>query len=245
MKNALLSTIALASLAGLGTAASAQGTPQEVGRVISTTPVIQQVGVPRQVCNTAQVATPSGPSGAGAVMGAIAGGALGNGVGQGSGRAAATALGILGGAILGNNIEGNRGTQVENVQQCTTQTFYENRTVAYNVVYEYGGRQYTVQMPNDPGPYVRLQVTPVGGTVPPMAPTSQVEPAYAPPAVQQTTTYVQTAPVYAAPVYTTPVYAAPIYAAPVYRPYYPPLGVSLNFGYVRHSGGGYHRPYWR
>ena len=40
---------------------------------------------------------------------------------------------------------------MQNVQQCSTQSFYEPRTVAYNVVYEYGGRQYNVQMAQDPG----------------------------------------------------------------------------------------------
>jgi hypothetical protein len=34
--------------------------------------------------------------------------------------------------------------------------------VGYNVVYEYAGKQYTVQMPADPGPTLRLQLTPVG-----------------------------------------------------------------------------------
>jgi hypothetical protein len=33
--------------------------------------------------------------------------------------------------------------------------------VAYNVTYEYAGKQYIVQMPQDPGPSVRLQITPV------------------------------------------------------------------------------------
>lgn len=55
--------------------------------------------------------------------------------------------------------------------------FYENRTVAYNVVYEYAGKQYAVQMPNDPGPSIQLQLTPVGmsnqtpdlGDMPPQA----------------------------------------------------------------------------
>ena len=50
---------------------------QEVGRVISSTPVIQQIGVPRQVCTTQQVTSPGAKSGAGAAMGAIAGGAIG------------------------------------------------------------------------------------------------------------------------------------------------------------------------
>ena len=47
------------------------------------------------------------------------------------------------------------------MQTCSTQNFYENRTVAYNVVYEFNGKQYNVQMPQDPGPTVRLQVTPM------------------------------------------------------------------------------------
>ncbi len=134
---------------------------QEVGKVISSTPIIQQVAVPRQVCNNEQVVTQGQKSGAGAAMGAIAGGAIGNSVGNGNGRAAATMLGLLGGAILGDKVEGPANPEVRNVQNCSTQTFYENRTMAYNVVYEFAGKQYTVQMPSDPGPTVRLQITPV------------------------------------------------------------------------------------
>jgi hypothetical protein len=95
-------------------------------------------------------------------MGAIAGGAMGNAVGQGGGRAVATMVGLMGGAILGDRIEGNAYPQVQNVQRCTTQTYYENRAVAYNVVYEYAGQRYQTQMPNDPGPTIRLNVSPVG-----------------------------------------------------------------------------------
>ena len=94
-------------------------------------------------------------------MGAIAGGAIGNNMGQGSGRAAATMLGLFGGAILGDKIEGPSAPEVRNVQNCSQQMFYENRTMAYNVVYEFAGKQYTVQMPQDPGPTVRLQITPM------------------------------------------------------------------------------------
>ena len=239
-KTVLFSTVVLS----LGAATLVQA--EEIGRVLSTTPVMQQVAVPRQVCNTAQVATPSGPSGAGAAMGAVAGGFLGNQVGHGSGRAAATALGLLGGAVLGNNIEGNRGTQVQNVQQCTTQTFYETRTVGYNVLYEYAGKQYNVQMPNDPGPYVRLQITPIGSGAP-MAPTSQAEPTYGQPVYSQSP-YVQ--PAYVQPAYVQQttyvqpavVYGGPAYYRPYYRPYYAPIGFSLNLGYSNFHGGGHH---WR
>jgi hypothetical protein len=35
-------------------------------------------------------------------------------------------------------------------------------TIGYNVTYEFGGHQYSVQIPNDPGPTILLQVSPVG-----------------------------------------------------------------------------------
>ncbi len=172
---------------------------QEQGRVISTTPVISQVAVPRQVCTNEQIVTQSQQkSGAGALMGGVAGGALGNAVGDGSGRAVATMIGILGGAILGDKIEGGgqQHANTQNVQRCTTQTFYENKATAYNVVYEFNGKQYQVQMPQDPGAFVNLQVTPVGSQVQPAAP-------------------VIVRPVTQAPVYTQPVYSQPVYSQPV------------------------------
>lgn len=47
------------------------------------------------------------PSGGGAVAGGLIGGVVGNQFGHGGGRAAATALGIVGGALLGNTVEAN------------------------------------------------------------------------------------------------------------------------------------------
>ena len=150
----------IAGLLALATAGAAHA-QDEQGRVISSTPVVQQVVVPRQVCQEQVVTVPGQKSGAGAIMGGIAGGAMGNAVGNGNGRALATMIGLVGGAVLGNSLEGGGQDRTETVQQCSTQNFYENRTVAYNVVYEYAGRQYTTQMPQDPGPFVRLSVTPV------------------------------------------------------------------------------------
>lgn len=157
------------AIACLGTFTGFHAQADEIGKVISSTPIIQQVAVPRQVCSNEQVVTQGQKSGAGAAMGAIAGGAVGNSMGQGSGRAAATMLGIFGGAILGDKIEGPGTPEVRNVQNCSQQMFYENRTMAYNVVYEFAGKQYTVQMPTDPGPTVRLQVTPVAPPPVPMS----------------------------------------------------------------------------
>jgi uncharacterized protein YcfJ len=134
---------------------------QDMARVISSIPVIQQVAVPRQVCTTQQVLVDPPKSGAGAAMGAIAGGALGNQIGRGDGRTAATLAGVIGGAMLGNRIEGQPAPQVRDQTTCGTQTVYETRTIGYDVTYEYAGRQYRVQSPQDPGPYLRVEVTPV------------------------------------------------------------------------------------
>ena len=144
-------------LAGAATVASAQ----ERARVLSATPIVQQVAVPQQVCDNQTVYTGQQTTGGGAVLGAVAGGAVGNAIGGGSGRAAATALGLIGGALLGNQIEGNGRPTYQNVQRCYTQTFYENRTVGYTVVYEYAGRQYTTQTPNDPGRTIAVQIQPI------------------------------------------------------------------------------------
>ena len=234
-------TINKLALAAVCAGAAATGMAQEVGRVISTQPVLQQVAVPRQVCNTAQVPVQAQKSGAGALMGALAGGAVGNQIGQGAGNAAATMIGIFGGAILGDRIEGAPAPQMQTVQNCSTQTTYENRTVAYNVVYEFGGKQYTVQMPNDPGPTIALQVSPVGNSAPPPA---QL-PVYQQPVYQQ--------PVYQQPQYpqqvvvTSVVPAYPVVVARPYGPrYYPPI--SLNFGWSYSEGGrhgGHGHGHWR
>lgn len=238
---------------------------QEVmARVLTSTAVMQQVAVPRQVCTNQQVIQPSQPSGAGAIMGAIAGGALGNAVGGGSGRDVATAIGLFGGAMLGNKVEGTRD-EVRNVQQCSTQTTYENRVLHYDVIYEYEGKRYNIKMPNDPGQYVRLQLNPVGAMPAPAAPstvpgTTIFTPiSSAPTAPVSTVTYVQPAPVYVYPPVAT--VASPFYAYPaahsVYRPYVPAtIGLSLNYSNVRHSGGhrgghsygygvGYGHSHWR
>ena len=132
MRNTVVQKTWLTALMVLMASLSLQAQAQEVGKVISSTPIIQQVAVPRQVCNNEQVVTGGQKSGAGAAMGAIAGGAVGNSMGQGSGRAAATMLGLFGGAILGDKIEGPGTPEVRNVQSCSQQMFYENRTMAYN-----------------------------------------------------------------------------------------------------------------
>ena len=194
---------------------------QEQARVISSTPVYKIQTENQQVCGTTQAVVAQPKSGAGSAVGAIAGGVIGNSMGKGSGNAAATAIGIMGGAILGDRIEGQNST-VQNVQTCQVQPIQQTKLAYYDVKYEYAGKQYTVQMPNDPGPYLTISITPL------------ISSSTAAQNVQTTPVVVTQA--VAAP---TPVYFGP----PVYPYGYPysygpsPFSVRLGFGYY----GGYHR----
>lgn len=209
--------IVFSVLAAVGTLASAQ----DRGRVLSSTPVVQQVGIPQQVCGNETVYNGNRTSGAGAVIGALVGGAAGNGIGKGHGRTAATAIGLLGGAVIGNQIEGNGQPQYQNVQRCNTETYYENRTVGYDVVYEYGGRQYTTRTQNDPGRWIAVNVN-----VQPTGQYSTQQEAYGQQGVYSqpgvvTSTY-STQPVYQQPEYVTPPAVTVIeYGYDNRRPYYP------------------------
>ncbi len=119
---------------------------------------MQPVSRQQQVCNGSQAGYSAPKSGAGAIMGAIAGAAIGNSIGKGNGRALATGIGIIGGAAMGDQIEGQgQGSQ------CAVQTITENQIVGYFVRYEYNGKQYSGQFSSDPGQYVRLQVVPMNG----------------------------------------------------------------------------------
>ena len=236
----VLSVLASTSLLALNVSAA-----DILARVLSSTPVVQQIAVPRQACNNQQVITETPRSGGGALLGAVAGGAVGNAIGNGGGRALATVIGLVGGAMVGDRVEG-ANNQVQNIQQCSTQTFYENRASHYNVVYEHHGVQYNAQMAQDPGPYVRLQVTPVGAMnsapeagfpvqpVQPSQPQIYYQQMPVQPGVQPG--YVVQQPVYLAPLvvesYST-YYGRPYYPRHYHQPYFGSVGTSINFGYSR------------
>ena len=128
--------------------------------------------------------------------------------------------------------------------QCSTQTIFESRTVAYNVIYESGGKQYSVQMPQNPGPTFRLGVAGVqvvGTPVPapaPMAAVSQVSGQNVivedPPMTGQEAGFTQP---YPPPVQVT--YAYPgvsYYGSPYYGSYGQYWGPVVSLGFV----GGYY-----
>jgi outer membrane lipoprotein SlyB len=88
---------------------------QQPAPMVRPAPVYAEYG---RVENIGYVQISQRPSGAGAVLGAVIGGVVGNRFGAGSGRALATGVGVVGGAIAGNAIEGRqrRDDEVYRVQ---------------------------------------------------------------------------------------------------------------------------------
>ncbi|BCX54022.1 MULTISPECIES: glycine zipper 2TM domain-containing protein [Comamonas] len=227
------------------TAVAATGAyAQERGRVLSSTPITQQVAVPQQVCSDQPVAVAPRPTGAGAVVGAIAGGLIGNAIGGGGGRAAATAAGVVGGAMLGNQAEASGPVQYQNMRQCSTQTFYQNRTVGYNVTYEYNGRNYTTQTTNPPGQWIALNVQPVAND--PVYSNDGYYSTQTPPQGAYSTSYPQNydsgyyAPQPVAPTYSVgSTYSASDYVAPLL------IGAAIGAGAYYATRPHYYRPGYR
>ena len=66
--------------------------------------------------------------GVGAVVGGVVGGLLGNQVGAGDGRKAATAAGVVGGAVVGHQVQKRTGDSNDGVQYSVTMESGEQRT---------------------------------------------------------------------------------------------------------------------
>ncbi len=175
----------------LATAAATNVSAQESARVISGTPVTQQVGVPRQACATTSTGAPP---------------------------------------------------------QCSTQTIFENRTVGYKVVYEYAGKQYTVQLPQDPGPTLLLRVSvdpastsnPNANASPQPAPVAQTAPddpaLYADPGAVMMVQNTVAPPPYPSYVYYD---THPGFVGYYGSPYYSGWAPSISLGFVGGYRGGY------
>jgi uncharacterized protein YcfJ len=83
------------------------------------------------------------------------GGVVGNQIGGGSGRDIATGVGVITGAVVGDNMQNAPRTQ----QRCTPIQNSRSVIVGYDVTWEYLGRQMTQRMDRDPGQYVTVTVT--------------------------------------------------------------------------------------
>jgi uncharacterized protein YcfJ len=110
-------------------------------------------GPPEQRCWTEpqHVVAPSQPNIPGAILGGVLGGVLGHQIGGGRGNDVATALGAVGGAAVGANV--NRGgsqTYTQNVQRCAAVP--GSAHVAYwDVSYVFRGATHRAQLAHAPG----------------------------------------------------------------------------------------------
>ena len=140
-------------LAFLPAAAMAQSV-HFTATVVRTVPVHQIVTETVQQCVTETV-TPTEKGSGGAIVGAIVGGVVGNQIGGGSGRDIATGVGVITGAVVGDNMQNAPRTQ----QRCTPIQNNRSVVVGSEVTWEYLGRQMTQRMDRDPGQYVTVTVT--------------------------------------------------------------------------------------
>ena len=109
-------------------------------------------GPPEQRCWTEpqQVAAPSQPNIAGAIIGGVLGGVLGHQIGSGRGNDVATAVGAVGGAAVGANVNRGSQTYTQNVQRCSTVP--GSAQVAYwDVTYVFQGATHRAQLAFAPG----------------------------------------------------------------------------------------------
>lgn len=169
--------IALALMAATSTAA--QGGPHRNShdsasivraRVVASEPVYQMVNEPRTECWTESVSYENPrhrhEGSGGAIVGAIAGGLLGSTIGKGNGRVAAAAVGAATGAVIGDRIDDRNDSRMDSrsegsrqVERCKTIDNPRRVINAYDVRYRYQGRDYSTQLPYDPGRFIKLRVT--------------------------------------------------------------------------------------
>jgi uncharacterized protein YcfJ len=186
---ASLATLAAVSASITGTAMAA-----EYGTVVSARPVTAQVPVPQSQCVDEQQLVQQRNSGGGALVGALIGGALGNSMGAGFGRAAATGLGVVAGAAVGDGFEAaNNPPVAATVRRCNSVTRYENRVIGYDVAYDYNGQRYQTRTAQPPGERIALNVTVAAAESAPAVPT------YSPPVVQASPYVEAPAPVISVP----------------------------------------------
>ncbi len=149
----------------------------DLAPVRNAEPMMENISVPREECSNHWVPDRGGRisyeqqerSPGGAILGGLAGGILGHQVGAGSGKDAATALGVMLGAVVGDRLE-NRdprraydNRQYESAQRevrrCRTVYDTQARITGYRVAYEYRGQHYTTTTRNHPGQQLRVRVS--------------------------------------------------------------------------------------
>lgn len=143
-------------------------------------------------------------------------------------------------------------------EHCSNVNMTEGSAGGYLVVYEYAGKQYTVEMPSQPGATIELEVTPMPRGVASET-RRQPRPVYSDSRIETRTEPRYTERVYSEPVYSSeprvvdrvvvepvyvdrPYYYSSPYYSSYYNPWYPILGVALGYSIGRHSN---HHHGWR
>lgn len=176
MKRIIVATLLSTSLVGV----FAQ-TYTDQARVRSAQPLTENINVPRQECSRIwDDARPARVSYeqprqaqshqiGGAILGGIAGGVIGHQFGRGNGRTAATALGVMIGAVTGDKLANPGGsTSLDERPQelarrpemrCHTVYEQQSRVTGYQVSYEYRGQTFTTTTRQHPGEFLRVRVS--------------------------------------------------------------------------------------
>ena len=208
----------------------------EYGVVVSSTPVVASVPVSQRECFEEPVSYQQPGSGVGALFGAIAGAAIGNTIGSGAGRAAATGFGLVAGTAIGDRLEASSAPPGSyGVQRCRNVTQYEDRTIGYDVIYDYQGVRRTARLARDPGDRLALDVSVVPAGSVPAARRSTPPPAFYGDAPPQVYFYDSVSPPPPPPrvIYLPQPYPVgpPVYLAP-----WPSLSIGIG-GSWGHGGG--------
>lgn len=106
-------------------------------------------GPPEQRCWVEQEQVGSSANVPGAILGGVLGGVLGHQVGGGRGNDVATALGAVGGALVGSNVN-RRSGYTQDVRRCETVPG-SGRAEYWDVTYTFRGREHRTQLSAPPG----------------------------------------------------------------------------------------------
>ena len=111
------------------------------------------VGPPEQRCwvEREQVVRNHGPNVPGAIVGGVLGGVLGHQIGSGRGNDVATAIGAIGGAAIGANVDrGGQRVYTQDVQRCSAVPG-SGRPEYWDVTYVFRGQTHRAQLGFAPG----------------------------------------------------------------------------------------------
>ena len=160
---ALATTLVLGSTAAMADEvrvierASSSAYQAPMARVISATPNIERFVETRQQCSEqVQQVTTQGSSNLGGVL---VGEAVAPAIGKGTGKTIATATGAALGAQVARNYGEQPTTTSKVVQVCQPVSMVREQVRDYHVRYEWEGREYSVNLPQNPGAWLRVNTS--------------------------------------------------------------------------------------